>query len=307
MSAYNAGLYIAQAIESVLTQTMSDFEFLIIDDGSTDNTLDIIRSYKDKRITLISRPNKGLIASLNEGLEVARGKYIARFDADDVCYPSRLALQYSFLSSHPEYVLCGTAADYIDKDGEDLFEWQPAGYTSEDIAAVITSECPFDHPTVMYVKDVALKIGGYPDGAIHFEDHLFWTHFFDHGKVINLPQPLIKHRFNPGSVTIDEKWRGPKFAEIKYRSISNRSMSDQDKKDLKDILEKQDVKKYKEAAYYSMIGKKYLWNKYDPAKARKNLAKAISIMPLKSEPYLLYVLSLFPQGLISSLYKRVKK
>src|ERR1700761_7286076 len=90
MPAYNAGKYIAEAIASVLGQTFGDFELLIVNDGSTDDTLDIINSFDDKRIRVISQPNQGVAAALNTGLKHAKAEYIARFDADDICLPQRL-------------------------------------------------------------------------------------------------------------------------------------------------------------------------------------------------------------------------
>lgn len=307
MPAYNAAEYIREAIDSVLRQTFTDFELLIINDGSEDETEAIIRSYTDPRIRLFSQENQGVAGALNYGLQHARGKYIARFDADDICYPERLQIQYAYMEAHPGCVLLGGASDYIDKDGQYLFEWQPAAYETETIRQQITSACPFDHPTVIYVKEVALKAGGYPTGAIHFEDHLFWTRFFDFGTVANLDVPLIRHRFNPGSVTIDERWRGQEFKHIKYRSIRNGYITDRDAARLKEIVRDQDIKKYKDTAYYTMVGKKYLWNHYQPAKARAHLRRALAIMPLKTEPYLLYLLSFLPGSWIRKLYRAVKR
>src|SRR5580692_1553381 len=103
MPAYNAGKYIGEAITSVLEQSFTDFELLIINDGSTDNTEKIIRSFKDSRIVLINQDNKGIAAALNAGLNMARANYIARFDADDICYPDRLKIQYDFITTYPQY------------------------------------------------------------------------------------------------------------------------------------------------------------------------------------------------------------
>lgn len=306
MPAYNAAEYIAEAIDSVLAQTFTDFELVIVNDGSTDDTEQIIRSYTDPRIRLHTQANAGVIGALNAGLALCRGELVARFDADDVCYPHRLQLQYDFMQLHPEYVLIGSATDYIDKDGEYLFEWQPDAYSHEDLQRIIYVTCPFDHPTVMYRRDVALKLGGYPKGAIHFEDHLFWTLFFKEGKLCNMPERLIKHRFNPSSVTIDERWRGPEFKKLKYDAIKQGYIQPEEAARLKELLAAQDLHKYKEAAYYSMIGKKFLWNNYDPKKARKNLLKAINITPFKPEPYFLYLLSFMGKGAISYIYNRVK-
>ncbi len=307
MPAYNASEYIREAIDSVLVQTYTDYEFLIVNDGSTDDTEDIIRSYNDDRIRLITQDNAGVIGALNTGLAEAKGELIARFDADDVCYPDRLQIQYDFMQEHPDHVLVGSASDYIDKDGDYLFEWQPPAYTHEELQRVIYETSPFDHPSIMYRRDVAKNLGGYPKGAIHFEDHLYWTLFFKEGKLCNLEKPLIKHRFNPASVTIDEKWRGPVYKEIKYRSIHQGYVSDEDAENLKNLLVTQDLKQYKEAAYYSMVGKKFLWNQHQPTKARAHLRKAISIMPSKAEPYLLYLLSFLPKKWIAAIYNKAKK
>ena len=111
MPAYNAERYIADAISSVLEQTFADFELLIINDGSTDNTGRVIASFNDERIVLINQPNRGVSAALNVGLSHARAPNIARFDADDICYPDRLKIQYDFITSYPEYSIVGSAAD----------------------------------------------------------------------------------------------------------------------------------------------------------------------------------------------------
>lgn len=307
MPAYNAAAYIREAIESVLAQTYTAFEFLIVNDGSTDDTENIIRSYNDERIVLHNQANTGVIGALNKGLELAQGKYIARFDADDVCYPDRLQVQLDFMKEHPDYVLIGSASDFIDKDGNFLFKWEPDAFEHNDLEKIAYEVCPFDHPTVMYKREVAVSLNGYPKGAIHFEDHIFWTLFFTKGKMCNMHTALIKHRFNPESVTIDEKWRGPVFRDIKYKSIRQGYVTPEDETMLRSLLKKQDFGKYKEAAYYSMIGKKFLWNQYRPKDARRNLKQAILAQPGKPEPYLLYVFSFLPKSLINYIYNRSKK
>lgn len=306
MPAYNAASYIREAIDSVLGQTFTDFELLIINDGSTDDTLEIINSYNDDRIRVHTQDNQGVIGALNKGLALATCELIARFDADDVCYPNRLSEQYEFMKSNPDYVLIGSASDYIDKDGEPLFEWQPPAHKHEDVLKVVKRSCPFDHPSVMYRKSVALKLGGYPKGAIHYEDHIFWTLFVKEGKTLNFSHPLIKHRFNPESVTIDEKWRGDAFKEIKYRSIDRGYVTEEETKKLKEILATQDVSDYKKASYHSMLGKKFLWNKHEPVKARDHLRIAMKMMPGKPEPYFLYLISFLPSSWVKQLYNFAK-
>lgn len=303
---YNAAPYLREAVDSVLAQTFTDYELLIINDGSTDDTADILASYKDERITIITQQNIGLIATLNKGLSIAKGKYVARFDADDVCYPDRLKLQYDFLEAHPEYVIIGGEGDYMEEDGTFIYTYKFSAYKDEEIREQGKRYCPFIHSAVMFVKSDVVEVGGYDKGAYTFEDHLLWWQLARKGKMKNFEQALIKVRFNPSSVTIDEKWRGPEFSEIKYKSIEQGFVTDEDADRLREIVASQDMRKFKQGAYYSMIGKKLLWNNYMPAKARKNLRKAISIAPLKIEPYILYLLSYMGERFIKGVYNRYR-
>ncbi len=307
MPAYNAAPFLREAVDSVLAQTFIHFELLIINDGSTDETGTILASYADPRIRVFRQENAGVTGALNAGLKLATGTYIARFDADDICYPHRLQVQHDYLIAHPDCVLLGSASDYIDEEGNDLFEWQPDAYDHAGLAKAILHTSPFDHPTIVYPRLLALELGGYPAGAIHFEDHLFWTRFFSRGTVANLPQPLIKHRFNAQSVTIDERWRGPQFREIKYRSVQAGSVSPADAEALKRLLKTQDLHHYKKAAYHAMMGKKYLWNRPNPAKARAHLRQAMGFIPTKPELYALWILSFLPHSWTKALYRKLKQ
>ncbi len=119
MSVYNGDKYLREAIESILNQTFTDFEFIIVNDGSTDNSLEIIESYDDERIkTINNKKNIGLTKSLNKALKFAKGKYIARQDADDVSLPNRFEKQVEYLDSHPEVALVGTSVYLIDENGK---------------------------------------------------------------------------------------------------------------------------------------------------------------------------------------------
>jgi glycosyltransferase involved in cell wall biosynthesis len=169
MPAYNAANYIGEAIDSVLQQTFTDFELLIINDGSTDNTKQVIESYDDNRIILIGHlVNHGIAAALNTGLSKANGEYIARFDADDICVPERLQEQVSFLDNHPDYVLTGSDAEYISENGEHLFYFKSLGHIHEQLLYKIYSHCPFIHSSVMYRKDPVIEAGGYSLHAHNF-------------------------------------------------------------------------------------------------------------------------------------------
>ncbi len=307
MPVYNVAAYIQVAIESVLAQTFVDFELLIINDGSTDDTGNIISRFDDNRIRLINQPHVGIAAALNIGLLNARASLIARFDGDDVCFSYRLNVQYRFMTENPDYILIGSDADYIDKNGEHLFCYQNMGHTHEDIFANITLACPFIHASVMYVKSIALELGGYDMRAHTFEDYFLWTRFISKGKVCNLKEPLIAVRLNPESVTVDEKLRGKRFAILKKEMLfGNGLITEAQEQELLSILQKQDFVRFKNYSYNILVAKKYLWNNYQPAKARKSVWQAISLKPFQTTGYGLFLLSCIPKRLISKLYKRYK-
>ncbi|MDB5009551.1 MAG: hypothetical protein JWQ06_340 [Mucilaginibacter sp.] len=303
MPVYNAGKYIHEAIASVLKQSFGDFELLIINDGSTDNTVKIIKSFKDPRIVLLHQENKGIASALNNGLKHSRAPYIARFDADDVCYPDRLKIQYDFITAYPEYHILGSAADYMDVDGNFIFTQHPVAHLNEEIQTLKYSVCPFIHSSVFYNKEVIVSNGGYNEYAHTFEDHFLWVNILKNEKACNLSLPLIKVRLNPESITIDEKWRTRKFREIKYNTLKKRSITAADGLKLQEISEQQYSPKIKEGAYYALCGKKFLVNNYQPEKARMHVIKAINIHPLRFDNYLLYLASYFPEKLITWIYK----
>ncbi|HEY8780536.1 MAG TPA: glycosyltransferase [Mucilaginibacter sp.] len=305
MPAYNAGKYIGEAITSVLEQSFTDFELLIINDGSTDETEKIIRSFKDPRIILINQDNRGVAAALNAGLKYARAKYIARFDADDICYPDRLKIQYDFINSYPEYSIIGSAVDYADAEGHYIFTHHPEGHLNEEIQQLKYSICPFIHSSVFYKKELIVNNGGYNEHAYTYEDHFLWVNILKNEKACNLSQSLIKVRLNPESISIDGKWHTRKFRSIKYSTLKKRSITESEGKELYQISGKRYSPKIKEGAYYALCGKKFLLNNYQPEKARSNVIRAISLSPFRLDNYLLYVISYFPEKFISWLHNTI--
>jgi glycosyltransferase involved in cell wall biosynthesis len=303
MPAYNAGGYIHEAIASVLAQSFTDFELLIVNDGSTDQTVDVINSFNDERIVVINQDNLGVAAALNTGLQHARADYIARFDADDVCYPNRLQVQYDFMQRHPEYQVVGSAADYMDVEGHHLFVQEPAAFSNSQLQHLKYNVCPFIHSTVLYKREVVVDNGGYNEWAYTFEDHFLWLQILKDQKACNLPEALIKVRLNPESVTIDEKWRPRKFLHIKYSALKKGVITQRDSDRLHQMGREQYSHRIKHGSYYALCGKKFLLNNYQPQKARTHMAKAISIHPLRLDNYLLYTLSYMPERLIAWLHK----
>ena len=304
MPVYNAADYIHDAISSVLVQTFPSFELLIVNDGSTDDTEKVINSFHDDRIRLIRQEQKGVAAALNYGIMQARGEFIARFDADDICYPERLEIQYSFMRTHPEFIIIGSAVDYIDANKQFIFSYYPPALTNQEIQQLPYSICPFIHSSVFYRKDVISEIG-YNEYAYGFEDHLLWLSAIRLGKVHNLPQPLVKVRLNPDSVTIDERKRSRKFLTLKYNALKNEAISQIEGLQLLNELRDQDTRRIKENAYYSLLAKKYLWNNHNPSKARENIRKAIARNLFDIKGYGLFILSYLPVNFIVKLHRRL--
>lgn len=189
MSVYNGEKYLDEAIESILKQTYKDFEFIIINDGSTDRSLEIIKKYKnqDNRIVLISRENKGLISSLNEGIEKSNGKYVARMDADDISLPERFETQIEFMETNKD--VCGTNIQLFNDDK--IFKvWN---YPEKDYE--IKFMTAFAHPTVIMRKEIfkSLKYDDCKDA----EDYKLWCDIAIHNyKIGNLNKVLLKYRYH---------------------------------------------------------------------------------------------------------------
>lgn len=199
MSAYNGEKYLREAIDSVLNQTFSDFEFIIINDGSFDKSLSIIQSYSDNRIVLIDNDgNKGLIFSLNKGLEIAKGKYIARMDADDICMPERLDLQVKQFLNHPNAVIIGS--DYYLLDGEKNIYIKNINDSDYQKAVLLFTPC-FCHPTVMMKNVFKDKQMFYDKDFIHAEDYKLWTDLYSFGDYLNIDRPLLKYRHHASQIS----------------------------------------------------------------------------------------------------------
>jgi glycosyltransferase involved in cell wall biosynthesis len=201
MSVYNGEKYLKESVESILKQTESDFEFIIINDGSTDNTLSLLKQFtlQDPRIKLVTRENRGLIYSLNEGISLAQSSYIARMDADDIAYPDRLEKQLAYMKAY-NLVLCGTWAEAIDDVGKNIKEmnYPPKIETIERFALLHN---PFIHPSVIFTKEIINKVGGYRNLFQHIEDYELWSRIIFGYPTGNIPEILLKYRMHINQVT----------------------------------------------------------------------------------------------------------
>ena len=202
MAVYNGGRFLSAAIESVLRQTFHDFEFIIVDDGSTDETGDVISRYAkaDDRIVLVSQENRGQAAALNRGCGLARGEYIARMDADDVALPFRFEWQTSFLKDHPDTGLLGGAVQEIDARNNSLRKMVFPTGDQEIRRREMQFNC-FCHPTVMFRKSVFEETCGYRPAFVHADDYDLWLRMAERQRVANLPEVILNYRTHEDQIT----------------------------------------------------------------------------------------------------------
>lgn len=194
---YNCELYIKEAIDSILNQTFSDFELLIIDDASTDKTVEIIKSFSDSRIILTQKSrNSGLIDSLNFGISVAKGEYIARMDGDDISLPERFYKQVDFLETNPNIIMCGTAYKTFGVIEKEIRH--PLSH--EKIAVQLCLNSAFGHPTVMGKKSIFEKYN-YNKDFEKVEDYELWSRLIFEGQVANIDEVLLFYRVHENQVS----------------------------------------------------------------------------------------------------------
>ncbi len=203
MPVFNGGHYLKEAVESILNQSFTQFELLIIDDGSIDDSLKILQQYaeSDRRIRLWSRENRGLVQTLNELIEMARGPFLARMDADDVALPDRLLHQVQKLESQPNLLCVGGAYDMVDQQGEWLLHVSPALQNDEIQQRLLSGSSPIQHSCAMMRRSAVLQVGGYDPAAFPAEDLDLWLRLGELGELANLQETILKYRVHTASIT----------------------------------------------------------------------------------------------------------
>lgn len=202
MSVYNGEQYVHEAVESIMGQTFNDFEFIIINDGSTDKTSQILNSFvkKDTRINLIEQPNKGLVPSLNRGIKVAKGIYIARQDADDRSEPNRLSKQVGFLNKYPETVVIGSNISVMDSQGK-IMHRHAVLLNDPELRQELLIRSPFAHGSVVFKRQAAVEAGMYDEAMWPAEDYDLWLRLSQYGMLANLDEPLYVYREHDSSIS----------------------------------------------------------------------------------------------------------
>jgi hypothetical protein len=218
LPAYNAEAFLSQSIKSLLSQTLNDFEVIAIDDGSTDATASILQSHAgDGRLRIFRQENRGVIATLNKGLELATGEFVARMDADDVAHPLRLEKQMRYMRQHPEVGILGTAYRLVDDKGRD---WGAQPVPPDDLSIRWTSllTSPFVHPAVMMRRSVLQSHQlCYSADAHTVEDYDLFARLLGYTQGANLHEPLLLYRVhgtsNTGRVAKLQRQNHPRVAQ----------------------------------------------------------------------------------------------
>lgn len=202
MSVYNGARFLCQAIDSILNQSCRDFEFIIINDGSTDDSGRVLDFYarQDRRVRVCHQSNQGLIRSLNRGCALAESEFIARMDADDLASPVRFSRQLRFMKAHPEVAVLGTAVEFIDETGRPIRVAQFPLHHHEIQSICLTSSFLW-HPSVLMRKAAFMRVGGYRH-VLHAEDYDLWLRIVDHYRIANLPDILLKYRLHPAQISV---------------------------------------------------------------------------------------------------------
>lgn len=210
MPAFNAERYISEAIESVLSQTHTDFELIIIDDGSTDNTLSVAESYaqKDGRVKVISHPNVGMGTSLNRALDLANNEWVARMDADDIMLPNRIERQIAFIKENADVAIAGTFVHYINNDGTIIGKQQSPYITRDHVEELVQRNklVGFTHPSVIMRKSVVKEVGGYRGEFWPADDIDLWNRIVERDyTVLAQPEYLLKYRKHGSSAYVSRQ------------------------------------------------------------------------------------------------------
>ncbi|MBI9073494.1 MAG: glycosyltransferase [Melioribacteraceae bacterium] len=292
MPVYNSELYLKEAIDSILNQTFQNFEFIIVDDGSEDNSKKIIKSYKDDRIRFFEREHLGIVNQLNFGIKKARGKYIARMDSDDLSLSNRLEKQFEYLQKFPNVKLVGTDIKIINEDSKEIYI-RNYPKTAAEIEYQMPIYSAFCHPAIMIEKKTIISFNGYDEKLESAEDHILFLQMLENSiEMRNLSMTLLKYRIHMKSVT------------SKFNNVQNDLSYSYGKKYLEKKLNNATTDKEK----LSLLVRLGLLEYYrgEMPIARKHFLNAISIKPIKIFTLHRYLfLSLFGTRMVK--YLREKK
>ncbi len=293
MSVYNGEKYLREAINSILNQTFKDFEFLIINDGSTDRTAEILQSYQDSRIKITNNEkNIGLTKSLNKGLKMAKSEYIARMDADDRSFPKRLGEEVELLDTNPKVGLVGTCYEITDEDDKS-FGIAKCPITDKEIRRRLLEGNAFGHGSVMFRRECIDNIGSYRPEFRYGQDFDLFLRISEKYGVANISEPLYKFRISLNS--LQKKVEQDRYASLARELAKQRMRLGKDKLQIGDRREIDEV--LKEMHSISWIERRkvtaqtyYFWGtrlfyERDHERARRWITKALFYNPFSIDAW----------------------
>ncbi|MFC1824167.1 glycosyltransferase family 2 protein [Thermodesulfobacteriota bacterium] len=312
MSVYNAEKHLKVSVDSILTQTYQDFEFIIINDGSTDKTPAILDSYRDSRLILLTQENNGLTRSLNRGIKIAQGKYIARQDAGDVSLPDRLEHQVQFLESNQEIALLGTYAYKIDEEGNEIGMFSPPSLHREIRNCMLRKKKnPFVHGTLLFRKDCLPSGGFYRPEFENAQDFDLCLRVSESYKVHILDRPLYKWRLERNSLSVKKALLQNRYRQLALRCAKERGKGRGDEGLLKNFVNKDYsntrkplFKDENDLYHFSLATLYFDFGNYK--KSREIYLKLPFIRRLNFRILIKVLLTYFPAGLLDRLRKTIR-
>lgn len=256
---FNAEAYLAASIQSILKQSFKNFELIIVNDGSTDRSEEIIRSFTDERIKYITHSNRGLAASLNKAIGMARAEIIARQDNDDISYPDRLQKQWYYLQNNTEVALLGAWARVVDQNGNPNGTFHRHPTSNLELNYFLLFDNPFVHSSVMFRKSIWTQSGGYQVDPNVFEDYQLWSKMSRVIQIANLPEVLLDYRevqtgMSKSSQDYDQKVEKQSFVNLqdlcdtiaseKLKSFLEMSLSRKEEKEIFQTINQTFCKKH---------------------------------------------------------------
>ena len=325
MSVYNGEKYLPGTIESILNQTFTDFEFIIINDGSTDGTTRILESCSDPRIIIINnQKNVGLTKSLNKGLKIARGEYIARQDASDVSMPRRLEKEVDFLEKHKSTGLIGSSFQLISESGEPL-AIQEVLTGNDEIKRALLEGNQFSHGSVMFRKEYVENVGGYREEIRFAQDYDLWLRISEKYDVANIAEPLYKWRVSLDGISIARKDEQDRYADFirelagERRNRGKDKLQTSDKEEIKRILdnlfpgnrkrsktEEEKSKRKEISRFYQGCGSTCL-SQAKRGQARKQYLTSLKYNPWNLRSFIYLCCTFLPSGIVKILRLGKKK
>ena len=314
MSAYNVEKYLREAIDSILNQTFKDFEFIIVNAGSTDGSQAILNSYHDPRMVIINVQNIGRSEARNKAIKISKGEYVAIMDADDISLPERLERQVKFLDYHKNIALVGSSFFLINESGK-IVDINKVLTESDEIKERLPIANTFGHSTVMLRKRCLESVGGYREELIGAEDYDLYLRLSESFRMANLKEPLCKWRINPVSFSVAKKGELDRYAKLVQELAKERRQFGKDRlqtlgreeidKLLDDSLPKVTARSRKEIAQSYYFWGAILFGGNDYRGALKLLLKSFINNPLYRSTWVLIledlVLLLFPKPVIAAL------